>query len=52
MVALEVVLDEDAAEFVVAVVDVVGPLDVDVIGLAAQQLTQHYGDILTEDELA
>ena len=49
--AFDVVLDEDAAQLVVAVVDVVGPLDAYVVGIAAQYLTECYGDELAEDKL-
>lgn len=49
--AFDVVLDEDAAELVVPVVDVVGPLDAYVVGIAAQYLTECYGDELAEDKL-
>ena len=49
--AFDVVLDEDAAQLVVPVVDVVGPLDAYVVGIAAQYLTECYGDELAEDKL-
>ena len=49
---LEVVFDEDAAELVVAMVDVVGPLDMYVADIAAQHLAEHHGDVLAEEELA
>lgn len=50
--SFEVVFDEDAAELMVAVVDVVGPLDVQVADVAAQYLAEHYGDVFAEEELA
>lgn len=49
--AFDVVLDEDAAQLVVAVVDVVGPLDADVVGVSAQHLAEYYGDEFAEDKL-
>ena len=49
--AFDVVLDEDAAQLVVTMVDVVGPLDAYVVGIAAQHLTECYGDELAEDKL-
>ena len=51
MGAFDVVFDEYAAEFVVAVVDVVGPFDADAIGIAIQDLTDSNGDEFAEGEL-
>lgn len=48
---LDVVFDEDAAELVVAVVDVVGPLDAYVVGIVAEDLAERYGDEFADDEL-
>ena len=48
---LDVVFDEDAAEFVVAVVDVVGPLDAYFVGIVAEDLAERYGDEFADDEL-
>ena len=48
---LDVVFDEDAAELVVVVVDVVGPLDAYVVGIVAEGFAERYGDEFADDEL-
>jgi hypothetical protein len=49
--AFKVVLDEDAAEFLVFIIDVVWPLDANVFGVLAQHIAEGYGDEFAEGEL-
>ena len=49
--ALDVVLDEYAGNLMVAPVDVVGPLDVYIVGVAAQHVAEGYGDMLAQGKL-
>ena len=42
--AFEVVLDEDAAKFLILIIYVVGPLDTDVLGVLAQHVAEGNGD--------
>ena len=49
--ALEVVLDEDAAKFLILIIDIVGPLDADVCGVLCKHFADGDGNEFTEGEL-
>lgn len=48
---LDVVLDEDAAQLMVSVVNVVGPLDADVWSICREHFADGYGDNFAENKL-
>jgi hypothetical protein len=49
--AFEVVLDEDATQLAILVVDVIRPLDVDICSVTGEYIAEGHGDEFAEDKL-